>query len=106
MPSSIHCYNMRVYPGIRAVMQTEEQRQLLGAFVRARREGLRPDDPGRRRRTPGLRREELADRAGISVTWLSWIEQGRTVRASAEALARLAGALRLTRVERAYLFEL
>jgi len=87
-------------------MQTEEQRQLLGAFVRARREGLRPDDPGRRRRTPGLRREELADRAGISVTWLSWIEQGRTVRASAEALARLAGALRLTRVERAYLFEL
>ncbi|WP_157215836.1 MmyB family transcriptional regulator [Flavisphingomonas formosensis] len=87
-------------------MQTDEQRMLLGAFVRARREGLRPEEPGRRRRTPGLRREELADRAGISVTWLSWIEQGRTVRASSEALARLAAALRLTRAERLYLFEL
>ncbi len=87
-------------------MPSEEQRQLLGAFVRARREGLRPDDPGRRRRTPGLRREELAARAGIGVTWCAWIEQGRDVCASADTLSRLAHALRLTQAERAYLFEL
>ena len=87
-------------------MPTEEQRRLLGAFVRARREALRPDDPGRRRRTPGLRREELAARAGIGITWCAWIEQGRDVRASADTLARLASALRLTQAERAYLFEL
>jgi len=85
---------------------TEEQRRLLGAFVRARREGLRPDEPGRRRRTPGLRREELAARAGIGVTWCAWIEQGRDVRASADTLSRLARALCLTPAERAYLFDL
>lgn len=87
-------------------MPSQEQRQLLGAFVRARREGLRPDEPGRRRRTPGLRREELAARAGIGVTWCAWIEQGRDVRASADTLSRLAHALQLMQAERAYLFEL
>jgi transcriptional regulator with XRE-family HTH domain len=83
-----------------------EQRILLGAFVRARRESIAPDTPTRRRRTPGLRREELAARAGIGVTWVAWIEQGRDVRASAETLARLADGLSLTRAERAYLFNL
>lgn len=87
-------------------MQTADQRRMLGAFVRARREGLSPDVPGGRRRTPGLRREELASRAGISVTWVAWIEQGREVRASAHSLSRLARALRLSRAERTYLFEL
>ncbi|HEX7858261.1 MAG TPA: helix-turn-helix transcriptional regulator [Sphingobium sp.] len=87
-------------------MQSSEQRELLGAFVRARREGLPPEEPGRRRRTPGLRREELAAQAGIGVTWVAWIEQGREVRPSADTLARLAGALRLTDAERAYLFTL
>ncbi|MBC2666068.1 helix-turn-helix domain-containing protein [Novosphingobium flavum] len=87
-------------------MTTPEQRRLLGAFVRARREALRPETPGARRRTPGLRREELAARAGIGVTWVSWIEQGREVSPSAHSLARLAGALQLGRAERAYLFEL
>lgn len=87
-------------------MQNDEQRELLGAFVRARREGLPPEEPGRRRRTPGLRREELAARAGIGVTWVSWIEQGREVRPSADTLARLAGALLLTEAERTYLFTL
>ena len=61
---------------------------------------------GGRRRTPGLRREELAIRAGISATWCAWLEQGREVRASPHALSRLAHALTLTRAERAYLFEL
>ena len=87
-------------------MPQEEHRKLLGAFVRARRESISPDTPGRRRRTPGLRREELAARAGIGMTWVAWIEQGREVRASEETLARLADGLSLTRAERAYLFTL
>lgn len=88
-------------------MLDEDHRNLLGAFVRARRESIAPDTPEhRRRRTPGLRREELAARAGISVTWVTWIEQGRPVRASAETLARLAEGLSLTGAERAYLFTL
>ncbi|WP_235829376.1 helix-turn-helix transcriptional regulator [Croceicoccus estronivorus] len=74
--------------------------------MRARREALRPDEAGRRRRTPGLRREEVAARAGIGVTWCAWIEQGREVRPSADTLSRLAKALQLTVAERAYLFEL
>ena len=61
---------------------------------------------GSRRRTAGLRREEMAQIVGISTTWYTWIEQGREVNISAEALDRLAGNLRLTRSERAYLFEI
>ena len=84
----------------------DDQKRLLGAFVRAHRERLPPEGASGRRRTPGLRREELAARAGISATWCTWIEQGRDVKASAPALARLARALMLSRAERAYLFEL
>ncbi|MES2255679.1 MAG: helix-turn-helix transcriptional regulator [Pseudomonadota bacterium] len=87
-------------------MTNQDQRRLLGAFVRAHRERLPPEGAPGRRRTPGLRREELAARAGISVTWCTWIEQGRDVKASPPALARLARALMLSRAERAYLFEL
>lgn len=89
-----------------------DQRRLLGAFLRARREALTPACvaeaavfPGRRR-TPGLRREEVAQLCGMSSTWYSWIEQGRDISLSAGSLARLADALRLTAAERAYLFEL
>lgn len=81
-------------------------RKSLGDFVRAHRERLSPEAAAGRRRTPGLRREELAERAGISATWCAWIEQGRDVKASPQALARLAVALKLSRAERAYLFEL
>ena len=87
-------------------MLDADQRRLLGEFVRVHRERLPPDGSARRRRTPGLRREELAERAGISGTWCAWIEQGRAVQASPEALGRLAQALALSRAERAYLFEL
>jgi transcriptional regulator with XRE-family HTH domain len=87
-------------------MDSEEQRRLLGQFIRSHRERVVPDIPARRRRTPGLRREELAVRAGIGVTWCTWIEQGRDVRPSPEALGRLAVALSLTPAERAFLFEL
>lgn len=87
-------------------MNTEERRKLLGRFVRSHRERTAPDTHVRRRRTPGLRREELAARAGIGVTWCAWIEQGREISVSPEALGRLAMALALTPAERAYLFEL
>lgn len=59
-----------------------------------------------RRRTPGLRREEVALLAGLSPTWYTWMEQGRSVSVSHRALARVADALQLTPTERAYLFEL
>jgi transcriptional regulator with XRE-family HTH domain len=79
----------------------------LGAFLRAHRERLPPPAAGlRRRRTPGWRREELAEACGVSVTWITWLEQGREVSASTRALVRLAEALQLVPAERAYLFEL
>jgi transcriptional regulator with XRE-family HTH domain len=87
-------------------MLDPDRRRLLGAFLRAHRERVRPDASTGRRRTPGLRREELAARAGISATWCTWLEQGRPVQASPETLARLAEALLLSRAERAYLFDL
>jgi len=87
-------------------MNSEERRKLLGSFIRSHRERMKPDVVVRRRRTPGLRREELAARAGIGVTWCAWIEQGRDVGVSAETLARIAEALALAPAERAYLFEL
>lgn len=87
-------------------MEKDEQRRLLGQFVRAHRERIPPDASTGRRRTPGLRREELAARAGIGVTWCAWIEQGREINASPRALVRLAQGLALTPAERAYLFEL
>ena len=82
----------------------------LGQFIRKHRERILPQDVGLpvfgRRRTPGLRREELAQLCEVSPTWLTWIEQGRPVSASADMLARLASALRLTAAERQYLFAL
>jgi transcriptional regulator with XRE-family HTH domain len=88
-------------------MRDEEQRRRLGAFVRACRERQRPDARAvRRRRTPGLRREELAAKAGISMIWCAWIEQGRDVQVSDRTLARLAKALNLSPQDRAQLFDL
>ena len=80
---------------------------LLGGYLRERRTRLDPAAlgyAGGRRRTPGLRREEVAQRAGISATWYSWLEQGRGGPPSALALDRLADALTLTAVEREHLF--
>jgi transcriptional regulator with XRE-family HTH domain len=87
-------------------MLSADQRRLLGEFLRAHRERAQPAESSARRRTPGLRREELAAKAGISATWCAWIEQGRPVQASSEALDRLSRALSLSRAERDYLFEL
>jgi transcriptional regulator with XRE-family HTH domain len=93
-------------------MPPEEQRhQELGAFLRARRAALRPGDVGlpqgvNHRRTPGLRREELAQLAGISVSWYTRLEQGKDVQPSTKAVARIAQALQLTAAEREYLLAL
>jgi transcriptional regulator with XRE-family HTH domain len=87
-------------------MLEADQRRLLGDFVRAHRERTPPTKASGRRRTSGLRREELAALAGISVTWCTWIEQGRAVQVSPEALGRIAQALSLSGAERDYLFKL
>jgi transcriptional regulator with XRE-family HTH domain len=91
-------------------MYPRKQTQQLGEFLRARRDQLRPEDvglpPGSRRRAPGLRREEAALLCGISPTWLTWIEQGRTTSVSVPTLAAIARGLKLSRAERSYLFEL
>lgn len=90
-----------------AVDTTEE----LTAFLRTRRERLNPRDlglPARRqaRRTPGLRREEVAELAGVSIDYIVRLEQARGLRPSASVVEALARALRLTPDERAYLFDL
>ncbi|WP_280271091.1 helix-turn-helix transcriptional regulator [Nocardia wallacei] len=89
---------------------TVDATQELGAFLRARRERLDPRDVGlparRSRRTPGLRREDVAELAGVSTDYIVRLEQGRGLRPSAEVLEALARALRLGGDERAYLFDL
>src|SRR5579859_2065696 len=84
---------------------THENR--LGAYLRDRRAKLDPAALGfgtTRRRTPGLRREEVAQRANISPTWYTWLEQGRGGAPSADVLDRIARALMLTEIEREHLF--
>src|ERR1700748_2534793 len=79
----------------------------LGTYLKDRRTKLDPVGLGftaQRRRTPGLRREEVAQRANISATWYTWLEQGRGGAPSADVLDRIARALMLTDVEREHLF--
>ena len=79
----------------------------LGSYLKDRRAKLDPTAfglSGPRRRTPGLRREEVAQRAAISATWYTWLEQGRGGAPSADVLERIARALMLTEVEREHLF--
>ncbi|WP_435134751.1 helix-turn-helix domain-containing protein [Actinacidiphila sp. bgisy144] len=90
---------------------TVDTAQELAAFLRARRERLDPRDFGlaarrQARRTPGLRREEVAELAGVSVDYVVRLEQGRGLRPSSEVVEALARALRLPAAERAYLFDL
>ena len=88
----------------------DKRRKELGEFLQAIRKRGTPEEfgfpSGARRRVKGLRREEVAQLAGISATWYTWIEQGRDVNMSAGALVRMAQALKLTRTERAYLFDI
>src|SRR5205085_5670594 len=85
----------------------ERRRAELADFLKRRRASITPDDVGLpnggRRRTPGLRREEVAQLAGVGTTWYTWLEQGRDVRASLEVLEAIARALRLTPAERTHL---
>jgi transcriptional regulator with XRE-family HTH domain len=87
-------------------MSTTEE-NLLGTFLKDRRARLDPSAFGfssTRRRTPGLRREEVAQRANVSATWYTWLEQGRGGSPSTEVLERISQALALTAVEREHLF--
>src|SRR6201994_426767 len=85
----------------------ERRRAELADFLRKRRAVIQPEDVGLpnggRRRTPGLRREEVAQLAGVGTTWYTWLEQGRDVRASLDVLEALARALRFTQAERTHL---
>jgi transcriptional regulator with XRE-family HTH domain len=89
---------------------SERRRVELGKFLKSRRARLKPEDfgmpTGSRRKTPGLRREELALLAGVGVTWYTWLEQGREINASTQVLDALAGTLRLDRAERWHLYVL
>src|SRR5690606_36923167 len=77
-----------------------DHRAELAEFLRARRDAVTPEQVGlprggSRRRTPGLRREEVAMLAGVSLTWYTWLEQGRRINASADVLSAIGRALRL-----------
>src|SRR5258708_38867214 len=88
----------------------EIRRHELSDFLRARRARISPADIGfpaaHRRRTPGLRREEVAQLAGMSATWYTWLEQRRAIRVSPGMLENLARVLQLNPVERIQLFRL
>src|ERR1700722_2516916 len=94
-----------------ALTSSPVRRDELRAFLRSRRARVSPadvglPDDGPRRRTPGLRREELAALAGVGVSWYTWLEQGRDIHPSPEVLDALARALRLDTAERTTLFAL
>jgi hypothetical protein len=92
-------------------MQVVEARRTdLSAFLRSRRARITPEmvdlPPGPRRRTPGLRREEVAQLAGVGVTWYTWLEQGRPINASPQVLDAIARTLRMDGAERQHLYRL
>jgi transcriptional regulator with XRE-family HTH domain len=88
----------------------ELRRRELAGFLRSRRERIAPEEvglpPAARRRTPGLRREEVATLAGVGVTWYTWLEQGRDINASPQVLEAVARTLLLDPHEREHLFRL
>lgn len=89
---------------------SEQRRRELADFLRTRREKLKPEQMGitqvSRRRTPGLRREEVAEIAGVGTTWYTWLEQARDIQPSADVLKRLASALMMNPAETRHLFTL
>ncbi len=93
-----------------AATSIEPRRAALGEFLKARRARVTPAEvglpPGSRRRTSGLRREEVALLAGVGVTWYTWLEQGRAINASAQVLDAVARTLQLNDVEREHLYQL
>ena len=101
----ISCYKVSIYPGTTSTTRGE-----LSEYLKSRRGRINPArvglPNGRRRRTPGLRREEVADLAGVGLTWYTWLEQGRDIRVSAQVLSAVARALQLEPAERSHLFRL
>ncbi|MEV5429024.1 helix-turn-helix domain-containing protein [Streptomyces sp. NPDC052701] len=93
-----------------APREADVRRHELAAFLRSRRERISPEQVGlprgRRRRTPGLRREEVAQLSAVGVTWYTWLEQARDIQVSVQVLDALARALLLDPSERAHLFQL
>ncbi|MBD2872524.1 helix-turn-helix transcriptional regulator [Paenibacillus arenilitoris] len=91
-------------------MNRETRLQALSTFLKAKRAKITPESAGlpagTRRRTPGLRREEVAQLAGVSPTWYTWLEQGRDIQVSSSVLDCVAAALRLNEDERKYLYAL
>ncbi|MFC4601299.1 helix-turn-helix transcriptional regulator [Cohnella hongkongensis] len=91
-------------------MNHEARLLALSAFLKGKRAKISPESAGfatgRRRRTPGLRREEVAQLAGVSLTWYTWFEQGRDIRVSSSVLDCIAAALQLNVDERKYLYSL
>ncbi len=89
---------------------SEQRRRELADFLRTRREKIKPEQVGimhlSRRRTPGLRREEVAEMAGVGTTWYTWLEQARDIQPSSEVLRRLSSALRMNSAETKHLFTL
>jgi transcriptional regulator with XRE-family HTH domain len=96
--------------GARATEVAERRREELGKFLKTRRAKLSPEDfgmpAGSRRRTPGLRREEVALLAGVGITWYTWLEQGRRINVSTQVLDAVAATLRLDGAERWHLYRL
>ncbi|MET7615684.1 helix-turn-helix transcriptional regulator [Streptomyces sp. NPDC005408] len=90
--------------------ETDIRRHELAGFLRSRRERISPEQVGlprgRRRRTPGLRREEVAQLSAVGVTWYTWLEQARDIQVSPQVLDAIARALLLDQSERAHLFAL
>src|SRR5215510_11791104 len=89
-------------------MNDQARRAELAQFLRTRRDRIAPQaiglPGGTRRRTPGLRREELAQLAGVGATWYTWLEQGRAIRVSEQVVESLARTLQLDADERTHLF--
>jgi transcriptional regulator with XRE-family HTH domain len=88
----------------------DAKRTQLSAYLKACRARITPEavglPPGPRRRTPGLRREELAQLAGVGITWYTWLEQGRPINASEQVIGAIASALKLDGAERSHLYRL
>lgn len=93
-----------------ALPREPARRAELAAFLRSRRARINPEEvgliPGRRRHTPGLRREEVAQLASVGLTWYTWLEQGRPINVSVDVLDGIARALRFDATEREHLYRL
>jgi transcriptional regulator with XRE-family HTH domain len=93
-----------------AAVKNGARRIELAEFLRSRRERITPEQaglpPAPRRRTPGLRREEVAQLAGVGVTWYTWLEQGRSINASTQVLDAIARTLQLDGAEHQHLYTL